>query len=100
MISKKLHAGCEKNWRRAVVEAKWSRRRYRRESGEYSTPLNLVHDIRMAAWLFEKMCAEGSTLPEHHSKIMRAQLLRKLAMAELVIIDLLGDPFQSSKGSN
>ena len=90
----------EINLRRARIEARWARRNYRRESVEYSTTLNLIHDIRMAAWLFEKMRSEESTIPEHHLQMMRAQLLRKLALAELVAIDLLGNPFLSLRGNS
>lgn len=93
-------AECEANLRRAHVEAKWRRRQYLRECGNYNTPLNLVHDIKMAAWLAEKMRVEGPTLSKQRQEIMHAQLLRKLATAELVVIDLLGDPFAASQGSN
>lgn len=99
-ITHKKNEASEANLRRARIEAKWAKRCYERESGAYSTSFNLVHDIRMAAWLFEKMHAEESIIPEHHMRIMRAQLLRKLAMAELVVTDLMGDPFRSSRGNN
>lgn len=93
-------AESEANLRRARIEAKWHRRRYVRDFGDYSTPLNLVHDIRMTAWLFEKIRIEGPSLSEQRLQVMRAQLLRKLATAELVAIDLLGDPFPASKGNS
>lgn len=86
--------------RRARIEAKWTRRRNKRAYEDRDSHLSLVHDIRMVAWLFEKMHTDASTIPQHHMQIMQLQLLRKLAAAELAIIDLLGDPFQSLKGNS
>lgn len=72
------------NHRRARIEAKWRLRAWQREYGAYQLS-HTLHDIGMAAWLFEKLRAEAATLSEQETAAMRAQLLRKLALAELVI---------------
>lgn len=88
------------NLRRAAIEARWHNRRHTRKFGEYRTSLNLLHDIRMAAWLVERIRVDGPGLSELRLRTMRAQLLRKLALAELTSTFLLGDPFQAGKGSS
>ena len=82
-----LTAESEANLRRAHTEAKWELRHSRRELGEYP-PRYLIDDLRMARWLAERIRVEGVSLPPHHLAVMRAQLLRKLAMAELIVTDL------------
>ena len=95
-----LQASSDTRLRRAHTEARWESRRYRREFGVCDTALSLIHDLRMAAWLVEKMRVEGGAMSERRLEAMQAQLLRKLARAELTTVSLLGDPFQASKGNN
>lgn len=92
-------AECEANLRRARVEARLARRHHRREFGEYKA-LDLVRDIRKAAWLSERIRVEGAALTEWKLSAMRAHMLRTLALAELIATDLLGDPFQAGAGNS
>jgi hypothetical protein len=59
-----------------------------------------VHSIRKAAWLSERIRVEAGTTTEWKLAAMRAHMLRTLAEAELVVKDLLGDPFQAGTGSS
>ena len=79
-----LGAHSSDNHRRARIEAKWRLRAWQREYGAYQLS-HTLHDIGMAAWLFEKLRVEAATLSDQQTQAMRAQLLRKLALAELVI---------------
>lgn len=93
-----LTAESEANLRRARIEAKWQLRRCRREFGSYPSRY-VIDDLRMAGWLTERIRAEADSLPPHHLAIMRTQLLRKLAMAELIVTDLLTRPSAADAGS-
>jgi hypothetical protein len=99
MTASKFPAECEANLRRARIEAKWHMRTYRREFGAHK-PVDLVHGIRKAAWLFERIRIEGPTMAEWKLSAMRAHLLRTLVESELIVTDLLGDPFQAGTGSS
>jgi hypothetical protein len=99
MTEPKFPAECEASLRRARIEARWARRYHRREFGSYE-PLDLVHDIRKAAWLSERIRVEEPDLTDWELRAMRTHLLRTLALAEMVAIDLLGDPFQVGRGNS
>jgi len=77
-------ADSDDNCRRARIEAKWRLRAWQREYGPYQLS-HTLHDIGMAAWLFEKLRVEAATLSDQKTPAMRARLLRKLALVELVI---------------
>lgn len=94
-----LTAESEANLRRARIEAKWELRQYRREFGDYRTR-NVIDDIRMAAWLTERIRAEAGSQPPLHLAVMRAQLLRKLATAELIVTWILASSSSTGAGSS
>lgn len=94
-----LTAESEANLRRARIEAKWSLRRCRGELGGYP-PRYVIDDLRMAGWLIERVRVEADSLPPHHLAIMRAQLLRKIAMAELIVTDLLERSSAAGEGNS
>lgn len=85
--------------RRARVEAKRLLRNHEREFGRYCAR-HVIHDIRMAGWLAERMRQEASELSDAHLASMRAQMFRKLALAELVVTNLQSNPSAADAGSS
>jgi hypothetical protein len=71
---------------------------YRRDFGRRD-PSQLIHDIRMAAWLFERLRVEAPLLSNEKLRAMQAHLLRKLALAEMSATEILGSPAPVAKCS-
>jgi hypothetical protein len=73
-------------------------RHYRREYGSY-TKNDLIHSVRMAGWLFERIRVEGPALSLQHLECMQDHLLLKLAVVELALTEIVSCPAPTDRCS-